>query len=57
MTCPRCHCPECRRVAVNARLARFLVSRETPVDLPDDHEADALARAVVLLTDEMAVQG
>ena len=31
MTCPRCSCPECRRVEPQAVLARF-VSRETGDD-------------------------
>jgi hypothetical protein len=57
MTCPRCHCAKCRQAVANERLRQFLLSRETPVDLPDDHEAEALARAVRQLTDEMAVQG
>lgn len=31
MTCPRCKCPECRAVALNAVLAHH-VSRETEAD-------------------------
>jgi hypothetical protein len=54
MTCPRCHCAKCRRVVANERLRSFLVSRETPIDLPDDHDAEQLARAVSDLNDELA---
>jgi hypothetical protein len=33
MTCPRCKCEECRRVELQAVLARRIESRETiPVD-------------------------
>lgn len=29
MTCPRCHCAECRRAIIRDRLSTFLISRET----------------------------
>jgi hypothetical protein len=52
MTCPRCHCRACRQAVASDRLRRFLVSRETPVDLPDEH-AEQLAREVAALDFEL----
>lgn len=43
MTCPRCKCPECARVELNAVLERRIVARET---IPDDAE---MRRAFELL--------
>jgi hypothetical protein len=53
MTCPKCHCAQCRRERVNERLRHFLLSRETPIDLPDEH-AEELARKVADLNTELA---
>lgn len=52
MTCLRCHCAECRRARVNARVQNFLVSRETSSP-PVDPDAEQLAIEVVDLRDEL----
>lgn len=48
MTCPRCHCPECRAAATPQlnRILRKHVERIDPIKTPDP-DAEQLAREVV----------
>jgi hypothetical protein len=53
MTCPRCHCPECRRVKANERLRAWLVSRENDRRTDVDRDAEKLANEVYRLCREL----
>lgn len=64
MSCPRCHCKQCRRAAANERMSRFLSSRETnygtgPMthatksQIAENDEAEHLANDVMRLCEEL----
>lgn len=48
-----CQCRRCRRDAIDERMARAWL-RSPEVAVPDDPEAELLARAVADLNDELA---